>query len=182
MTEKSLNNKLGYVPQRAVMFNMSVEDNIKFGETHYEESLDDVKNAIDIAQAKDFVEEMDDNYSHMIARGGTNVSGGQKQRLAIARAIARRPEIYIFDDTFSALDFKTESNLRKALEENTNDSITILISSRVGSILNADQIILLNDGKIEAKGNHRKLWESSELYREIALSQLSEEELNARIK
>lgn len=182
MTEKSLNNKLGYVPQRAVMFNMSVEDNIKFGETHYEESLDDVKNAIDIAQAKDFVEEMDDNYSHIIARGGTNVSGGQKQRLAIARAIARRPEIYIFDDTFSALDFKTELNLRKALEENTNDSITILISSRVGSILNADQIILLNDGEIKAKGNHRKLWESSELYREIALSQLSEEELNARIK
>lgn len=181
-TEKSLNNKLGYVPQRAVLFNMSVEDNVKFGETHYDENLDDVKKAVEVAQAKDFVEAMDDSYNHIIARGGTNVSGGQKQRLAIARAIARKPEIFIFDDTFSALDFKTESTLRKALEENTKNAITILISSRVGSILNADEIILLDDGKVVAKGTHKELWESNQLYREIALSQLSEEELNAKTR
>lgn len=181
-TEKSLNNKLGYVPQRAVLFNMTVEDNIKFGETHYEENLDDVKKAAAVAQAKDFVEAMDDGYHHLIARGGTNVSGGQKQRLAIARAIARKPGIFIFDDTFSALDFKTESTLRKALEENAKNAITILISSRVGSILNADEIILLDDGKVVAKGTHRELWKSNQLYREIALSQLSQEELNAKTR
>ncbi len=181
-TEKSLNNKLGYVPQKAVLFNMSVEDNVKFGESHYQENLEDVKSALDVAQAKDFIEAMDDQYNHIIARGGTNVSGGQKQRLAIARAIARKPEIFIFDDTFSALDFKTESTLRKALEENTKNAITILISSRVGSILNADKIILLDSGKVVAKGTHKELWKSNQLYREIALSQLSEEELNAKTK
>lgn len=181
-TEKSLNNKLGYVPQKAVLFNMSVEDNVKFGESHYQENLEDVKSALDVAQAKDFIEAMDDQYNHIIARGGTNVSGGQKQRLAIARAIARKPEIFIFDDTFSALDFKTESTLRKALEENTKNAITILISSRVGSILNADKIILLDSGKVVARGTHKELWKSNQLYREIALSQLSEEELNAKTK
>ncbi|MDO4605121.1 MAG: ABC transporter ATP-binding protein [Helcococcus sp.] len=181
-TEKSLNNKLGYVPQKAVLFNMSVEDNVKFGESHYQENLEDVKSALDVAQAKDFIEAMDDQYNHIIARGGTNVSGGQKQRLAIARAIARKPEIFIFDDTFSALDFKTESTLRKALEENTKNAITILISSRVGSILNADKIILLDSGKVVAKGTHKELWKSNKLYREIALSQLSEEELNAKTR
>ncbi len=181
-TEKSLNNKLCYVPQRSVLFNMSVEDNIKFGESYYQKTFDDVKNAIEVAQAKDFVEEMDDKYNNMISRGGTNVSGGQKQRLSIARAIARKPEIFIFDDTFSALDFKTESTLRKALEENTKNAITILISSRVGSILNADKIILLDDGKVVAKGTHKELWQTSNLYREIALSQLSEEELNAKTR
>lgn len=181
-TEKSLNNKLGYVPQKAVLFNMSVEDNVKFGESHYQENLEDVKSALDVAQAKDFIEAMDDQYNHIIARGGTNVSGGQKQRLAIARAIARKPEIFIFDDTFSALDFKTESTLRKALEENTKNAITILISSRVGSILNADKIILLDSGKVVAKGTHKELWKSNQLYREIALSQLSEEELNAKTR
>lgn len=180
--EKSLNNKLGYVPQKAVLFNMSVEDNVKFGESHYQENLEDVKSALDVAQAKDFIEAMDDQYNHIIARGGTNVSGGQKQRLAIARAIARKPEIFIFDDTFSALDFKTESTLRKALEENTKNAITILISSRVGSILNADKIILLDSGKVVAKGTHKELWKSNQLYREIALSQLSEEELNAKTR
>lgn len=181
-TTHSLYNKLGYVPQRAMLFNMSVKDNIKFGENYKDIEDDDVKKAIELAQAKEFVENMEGGYEHTLSRGGTNVSGGQKQRLSIARAIARKPSILIFDDTFSALDFKTESVLRKSLEDIRRQSITILISSRVGSVLSADKIILLNNGEIEAIGTHKELWNNNDLYRENALSQLSEEELDARAK
>lgn len=181
-TLRSLNNKLGYVPQKAVMFNMSVMDNTRFGDSYYEENEEDLKESIRVAQAKDFVEEMDNGYDSMIARGGTNVSGGQKQRLSIARAIARKPGIYIFDDTFSALDFKTESTLRKELERYTKEAITFIVASRVGTVMNADKIVLLNDGEIDSIGTHKELWESSNLYREIVLSQLSEEEINASIR
>lgn len=181
-TLESLNNKIGYVPQKAVMFNMSVMNNTRFGDTYYDETEEDLKDAIKVAQAQDFVEKMDDGYESMIARGGTNVSGGQKQRLSIARAIARKPGIYIFDDTFSALDFKTESVLRKELEKYTNEAITLIVASRVGTVMNADKIVLLNDGEIDSIGTHEELWENSTLYREIALSQLSEEEINESIR
>lgn len=179
---ESLNEKIGYVPQRAVMFNMSVNDNINFGKSKEDITKEGVKKAIEIAQAKDFVEKLDDEYDSIIARGGTNISGGQKQRLSIARAIARNPEIYIFDDTFSALDFKTESVLRKELKQHTKEATSIVVASRVGSIMNSDQIILLEKGRIVGKGTHKELWENNKLYREIALSQLSEEEINESIK
>lgn len=182
MTAYSLNNKIGFVPQQAVMFNMTVKENTTFGEAAKEATFEDVKEAIEVAQAKDFVEDLDDKYDHMIARGGTNISGGQKQRLSIARAIARKPSIYIFDDTFSALDFKTESILRKELLEYTSNAITILVSSRVGSVMNADKIIVLEKGRMVAEGTHKDLWKTSKLYQEIALSQLSEEEINESIK
>lgn len=181
-TFKTLYEKIGYVPQRAVMFNLSVNDNIDFGDSKNKINQEDIDKALDIAQAKDFVSKMDEGTESMIARDGTNVSGGQKQRLSIARAIARDPEIFIFDDTFSALDFKTESILRKELEENTVDKTSIIVASRVGSIMNSDLIILLDKGKIAGKGTHKELWENNNLYREIALSQLSEEEINGSIK
>lgn len=178
----NLYNRLAYVPQRAVMFNKSVEENIKFGKSL--RTIDDeiVEKALEISQAKDFVEKMDQGRDSMISRSGTNISGGQKQRLSIARAIAKNPEIYLFDDTFSALDFKTESVLRKELSEYTKNSSALIVASRVGSIMNADQIILLDKGRIVAQGSHRELWKTSNLYREIALSQLSEEELNESTK
>ncbi|MFM1581700.1 ABC transporter ATP-binding protein [Helcococcus bovis] len=179
---KTLYNKIGYVPQQAVMFNLSVKENIAFGKggTNVDESI--IDEAISISQSKEFVEKMDEGKDSMIARGGTNVSGGQKQRLSIARAIARRAEIFIFDDSFSALDFKTESTLRKQLKENTNEATTLIVASRVGSIMKADKIILLDNGEISGIGTHKKLWENNELYREIVRSQLSEEEINESIK
>lgn len=179
---KTLYNKIGYVPQQAVMFNLSVKENIAFGKggTNVYESI--IDEAISISQSQEFVEKMDEGKDSMIARGGTNVSGGQKQRLSIARAIARRAEIFIFDDSFSALDFKTESTLRKQLKENTNEATTLIVASRVGSIMKADKIILLDNGEISGIGTHKKLWENNELYREIVRSQLSEEEINESIK
>lgn len=179
---KTLYNKIGYVPQQAVMFNLSVKENIAFGKggTNVDESI--IDEAISISQSQEFVEKMDEGKDSMIARGGTNVSGGQKQRLSIARAIARRTEIFIFDDSFSALDFKTESTLRKQLKENTNEATTLIVASRVGSIMKADKIILLDNGEISGIGTHKKLWENNELYREIVRSQLSEEEINESIK
>lgn len=179
---KTLYNKIGYVPQQAVMFNLSVKENIAFGKggTNVDESI--IDEAISISQSQEFVEKMDEGKDSMIARGGTNVSGGQKQRLSIARAIARRAEIFIFDDSFSALDFKTESTLRKQLKENTNEATTLIVASRVGSIMKADKIILLDNGEISGIGTHKKLWENNELYREIVRSQLSEEEINESIK
>ena len=174
----TLHNKLGYVSQKAFMFNASVKENVAYGDNGKGEiSLDKVKEAIDVAQASDFVEKMDGKYDANIARGGTNVSGGQKQRLSIARAIARNPEIYIFDDTFSALDFKTDAELRKALRGYTKDATNMIVAQRIGTIINADKIIVLDKGRCVGMGTHKELLKNCEVYREIALSQLSKEEL-----
>ncbi len=172
-----LNNKIGYVPQKAVMFDGTVNYNISFGEAKEKITKEKVKEAIKVAQAKDFVEKMDDGYSAHIASGGTNVSGGQKQRLAMARAIARDPEIYIFDDSFSALDYKTDYNLRKELKKYTKDATNIIVAQRIGTILQADKIIVLEEGKCVGIGTHKELLKSCEVYKQIALSQLSKEEL-----
>ena len=172
-----LNNKIGYVPQKAVMFDGSVNYNISFGSAKEKITKEKVKEAIKVAQGKDFVEKMDDGYSSHIAAGGTNVSGGQKQRLAMARAIARDPEIYIFDDSFSALDYKTDYNLRKELKKYTKDATNIIVAQRIGTILQADKIIVLDNGKCVGMGTHKELLKSCEVYKQIALSQLSKEEL-----
>ena len=173
-----LHNKIGYVPQKAVMFTGTVKSNVRYGDNGKKEvSIDKIKKAIDIAQARDFVENMDKKYDSHIARGGTNVSGGQKQRLAIARAIARDPEIYIFDDSFSALDYKTDSKLRKELKKYTKDATIMIVAQRIGTIISADKIVVLDKGKCVGIGTHKELLKSCEVYKEIALSQLSEEEL-----
>ena len=173
-----LNNRIGYVPQKAVMFTGTVSDNVSYGDNgrgNIQSSK--VKKAIEIAQAKDFVENMDKKYDAHIARGGTNVSGGQKQRLSIARAIARDPEIYIFDDSFSALDYQTDARLRKELKTYTKDATSLIVAQRIGTIMNADKIIVLDKGECVGIGTHKELLKSCEVYKEIALSQLSEEEL-----
>ena len=176
---EALNNKIGYVPQKAVMFTGTVSSNVKYGNNGKKEiTKEKVKEAIDIAQGTDFVTKMEGKYDAHIARGGTNISGGQKQRLAIARAIARDPEIYIFDDSFSALDYKTDSVLRKELKNYTKDATSIIVAQRIGTIINADKIIVLDKGKCVGVGTHKELLKSCEVYKEIALSQLSEEELD----
>ena len=177
-TTESLNNKLGYVPQKAVMFTGTVEDNVSYGDNGKGNiSLDKVKEAVKVAQGKDFVEKMEGDYQAHIARGGTNVSGGQKQRLAIARAIARDPEIYIFDDSFSALDYKTDATLRKELKKYTKDATSMIVAQRIGTIIHADKIVVLDEGECVGIGTHKELLKTCEVYKEIALSQLSEEEL-----
>ena len=176
---KELNNKIGYIPQTAVMFTGSVFDNVSYGDNGKEKpSMKKVKEAIKVAQGTDFVEAMEGEYDAHIARGGTNISGGQKQRLSIARAIARDPEIYIFDDSFSALDYKTDSSLRKDLKKYTKDATNMIVAQRIGTIMNADKIMVLDKGECVGIGNHKELLKSCDIYREIALSQLSEEELN----
>ena len=172
-----LYNKLGYVSQKAVMFNGTVSSNIEYGDNGKEITKEEIKNAIKIAQAEEFVSKMENTYDAHIAQGGTNVSGGQKQRLSIARAIARNPEIYIFDDSFSALDYKTDSILRKELKKYTKDATILIVAQRIGTIMNADKIIVLDEGKCAGIGTHKELLESCEVYKEIALSQLSKEEL-----
>ncbi len=175
---EALNNKIGYVPQKAVMFTGTVESNVSYGDNGKEKpSLQKVKEAIQVAQATDFVEKMDDTYKSHIARGGTNISGGQKQRLAIARAIARNPEIYIFDDSFSALDYKTDATLRKELKKYTKDATCLIVAQRIGTIIHADKIVVLDKGECVGIGTHKELLKTCEVYKEIALSQLSEEEL-----
>ena len=177
-TTEALNNRLGYVPQKAVMFTGTVEENISYGDNGKGNiSLDKVKKAIEVAQGKDFVEKMEDGYKANIARGGTNISGGQKQRLAIARAIARDPEIYIFDDSFSALDYKTDAILRKELKKYTKDATCMIVAQRIGTIIHADKIVVLDEGECVGIGTHKELLKTCEIYKEIALSQLSEEEL-----
>jgi len=172
------NNKIGYVPQKAFMFTGSVKENVAYGENGSEiPSEKKIKEAIEVAQGTDFVSKMENTYDAHIARGGTNVSGGQKQRLAIARAIARNPEIYIFDDSFSALDYKTDSTLRKELKKYTKDATSMIVAQRIGTILNADKIIVLDKGKCVGMGTHKELLKTCEVYKEIALSQLSKEEL-----
>ena len=174
---ESLYNKLGYVSQKAVIFDGTVEENVSYGENNKEKSDKLIKKAIEVAQAKEFVEKLDDKYDSHIASSGTNISGGQKQRLSIARAIARNPEIYIFDDSFSALDYKTDSLLRKALKEYTRDATTLIVAQRIGTIMNADKIIVLDEGKCVGIGTHKELLKNCEVYKQIAMSQLSKEEL-----
>ena len=178
-TQEFLHNKIGYVPQKAVMFNGTVTSNISYGDNGKEKpNKDEVQKAIEVAQGKEFVEKMEGVYDAHIAQGGTNVSGGQKQRLAIARAIARNPEIYIFDDSFSALDYKTDSMLRKELKKYTKDATSLIVAQRIGTIMNADKIIVLDNGECVGQGTHKELLKNCEVYKQIALSQLSEEELN----
>lgn len=173
---EDLYSKIGYVPQTAVLFSGTVESNIKYGAPKI--SQDDVKFAAEIAQAESFVEGLTEKYQAPIAQGGTNVSGGQKQRLSIARAIARDPEIYIFDDSFSALDFKTDAALREALNKATKNKTVLIVAQRISTIMNADKIIVMDEGKIVGSGRHKELMKTCDVYREIASSQLSEEELS----
>ena len=175
-TFKNLNNKVGYIPQKAVMFTGTVKDNITYGESSKRVSEDDIKEALKISQAN-FVNKLEKGIDSHVARGGTNLSGGQKQRLSIARTIARHPEIFIFDDTFSALDYKTDLNLRKELKKYTKDSTNLIVAQRIGTIMNADKILVLDNGKCVGVGTHKELLKSCDVYKEIALSQLSEEEL-----
>ena len=160
------------------MFTGTVKENIKFGDNGKKEATDEVvKKVIEVAQASEFVEKMEGKLNSHIARGGTNVSGGQKQRLSIARAIARNPEIYIFDDTFSALDYKTDATLRKELKKYTKDATCLIVAGRIGTIMNADKIVVLDKGECVGIGNHKELLKTCPVYKEIALSQFREEEL-----
>lgn len=172
-----LHHKLGYVPQRAVLFSGNVESNVNYGDGAEDRTIEDVKRAVSIAQSTDFVEKMEGQYQAPIAQGGTNVSGGQKQRLSIARAVIRNPEIFIFDDSFSALDYKTDRVLRDALKAETGDSTRLIVAQRIGTILDADKILVLDEGKVVGEGTHKELMETCEVYRQIAYSQLSKEEL-----
>ena len=170
-----LREKIGYVPQKGVLFSGTIESNIKYGNKNAGEDL--VETASRVAQATEFIDSKPDRYETPISQGGSNVSGGQKQRLSIARAIAKEPEIYIFDDSFSALDFKTDAKLRRALKEETGDATVLIVAQRISTILHAEQIVVLDQGKIVGIGNHKQLLKNCEVYKEIALSQLSKEEL-----
>ena len=176
-TFESLHNKLGYVSQKAVMFDGTVKYNVSYGKSNKKITKEKVEEALKIAQGYDFVSKMDKSIDSHIASGGTNVSGGQKQRLSIARAIAKDPEIYIFDDSFSALDYKTDSVLRKALKENVKDATTLIVAQRIGTILNADKIVVLDNGNVVGIGTHKQLLKNCDVYKEIAYSQLSRKEL-----
>ena len=175
----TLRGKIGYVPQKATLFSGTVSGNVNYGDTSGERTPEDVRKAVAIAQGTDFVERMEDGYEGRIAEGGTNLSGGQKQRLSIARAVCRRPEFYIFDDSFSALDYKTDRLLREALGKETAGVTNLIVTQRIGTIMDADTIVVLDKGRIAGIGTHGDLMKSNEVYREIAYSQLSEEELIA---
>ena len=175
MAKKDLCDRIGYVPQKSVLFSGTIDSNLRYG--CEDASEEEIRKAAEIAQADEFIEEKDEKYHSPIAQGGTNVSGGQKQRLSIARAIAKKPEILIFDDSFSALDYKTDVALRRTLKESTADTTTIIVAQRISTILHADQIIVLDEGKVAGKGTHKELLKNCEVYRQIATSQLSEEEL-----
>ncbi len=175
---EALYNKIGYIPQKSVLFSGTVSSNVAFGENAGRKATEeDIRDAVRIAQGKDFVENMENTYDADIARGGTNVSGGQKQRLSIARAVCKKPEIYIFDDSFSALDYKTDRVLRTALRKETKGVTSMIVAQRIGTIMDADKIVVLNEGKVEGIGKHKDLLKTCGVYREIAMSQLSEEEL-----
>ncbi len=175
---RQLREKLGYIPQRSVLFTGSVSSNVAYGDNGKgESSLGDIKKSVYIAQASDFVEALPEGYDAPISQGGTNVSGGQKQRLSIARAICREPEIFIFDDSFSALDFKTDKNLRKAIKSELSGTTSLIVAQRIGTVRDADRIVVLEEGNLVGSGRHEELMRDCEVYREIALSQLSEEEL-----
>ncbi|WP_422658691.1 ABC transporter ATP-binding protein [Paenibacillus sp. EC2-1] len=175
MKQEDLRAKIGFVPQKALLFTGSIADNIRYGK---EDATDEeVKHAAEVAQAADFISAMEGGYEAEISQGGGNVSGGQKQRLSIARALVRRPEVYVFDDSFSALDFKTDAKLRAALKEETTESTVLIVAQRVSTVMDADRIIVLDQGRIAGIGTHEELMENSEVYREIVSSQLSEEEI-----
>ena len=179
-TQEFLHNKIGYVPQKAVMFSDTVINNVDYGENGKKEKTEEqIKKAIEVAQGKDFIEKMENKYESHISAGGSNMSGGQKQRIAIARAIARDPEIYIFDDSFSALDYKTDFKLRKELKEYTKDATSIIVAQRIGTVMHADKIIVLEDGKSVGIGTHKELLKNCSVYQEIAYSQLSKDELES---
>ena len=177
----ALHDRIGYVSQRAVMFSGTVESNVAYGEkkglTFTEEK---VKEAVRIAQGQDFVEKKEDGHQAFVSQGGTNFSGGQKQRLSIARAVCREPEIFLFDDSFSALDYKTDKQLRQALKRELAGATSVIVAQRIGTIRDADLIVVLEEGKVVGKGTHDELMQNCEVYREIAYSQLSEEELNGQ--
>jgi ATP-binding cassette, subfamily B, multidrug efflux pump len=177
-TQRALHRKIGYVPQKANLFSGTISSNVRYGDVSSERTDEDVKRAIAIAQGTDFVEAMDGGYEAAIAQGGTNVSGGQKQRLSIARAVCRKPEIYIFDDSFSALDYRTDRLLRSALKKETADVTSIIVAQRVGTIMDADKIVVLDNGMVVGTGKHRDLLETCPVYKEIVYSQLSEEDLS----
>lgn len=175
MSQESLRAKIGFVPQRAVLFTGTIADNIRYGK---EDATDEeIKHAADVAQATEFILNMKDGFNSIISQGGTNISGGQKQRLSIARALVRKPEIYIFDDSFSALDFKTDAKLRAALKKETTNATVFIVAQRVSTVMDADKIIVLDEGKVAGIGTHRELLNTCPVYREIVVSQLSEEEL-----
>ncbi|MBN7773627.1 ABC transporter ATP-binding protein [Clostridium aminobutyricum] len=177
-SQEALYNKIGYVPQKAVLFKGSVSSNVGYGDNGRSEATeDDIKKAVKIAQGLDFVEKLEGQYEADIAQGGSNISGGQKQRLAIARAVCRKPEILIFDDSFSALDYKTDRMLRSELKKETSEVTSLIVAQRIGTIMDADQIIVLDEGRVVGKGTHKELLGFCEVYKEIAMSQLSEEEL-----
>lgn len=176
-TQEALHRKLGYVPQQAVMFTGTVEENIRYGDLGAERTAAEVQQAVATAQAADFVGKLDGGLGGHVAEGGTNFSGGQKQRLSIARAVCRRPEIYLFDDTFSALDYRTDRALRAALKQETAGTTTLVVAQRIGTIMEADRIVVLDGGRVVGIGTHRELLQSCPVYREIAVSQLSAEEL-----
>ena len=175
VSQHELREKIGYVPQKGVLFSGTIDSNLRYGKEDATEK--EIEKAAKIAQATEFIETKPEKYNTEIAQGGSNVSGGQKQRLSIARAIAKNPEIYIFDDSFSALDFKTDVALRKSLKAETGDSTVLIVAQRISTILNAEQIIVLDEGKIVGKGTHKELLNNCEVYKQIALSQLSKEEL-----
>jgi ATP-binding cassette subfamily B protein len=176
---ETLHNKIGYVSQKAALFRGTVSSNVSYGENAagVAPTEDAIKQAVSIAQGTDFIEAMDGGYEAAISQGGTNVSGGQKQRISIARAVARSPEIYIFDDSFSALDYKTDQALRSALKRETAGVTSMIVAQRIGTIMDADKIIVLDEGVIVGSGTHKELLATCEVYKEIAMSQLSEEEL-----
>ncbi len=175
MTQQHLRAKIGFVPQKVVLFSGTIAENIRYGKK--DATDDEIKRATETAQATEFISNLPDGFASVIAQGGTNISGGQKQRLSIARALVRRPEIYVFDDNFSALDFKTDALLRAALKKETLTSTVLIVAQRVNTVMDADQIIVLDEGKIAGIGNHKELIKTCEVYREIVYSQLSEEEL-----
>lgn len=178
--EEVLNDKIGYIPQKAVIFSGTINYNIGFGKVNGKKvSLKKIKESANVAQASEFIEKLDNKYNSLVARSGTNLSGGQKQRIAIARAIARNPEIYIFDDSFSALDYKTDYTLRKELKKYTKSATILIVAQRIGTIINADKIIVLDNGNCVGIGTHKELLKTCDVYKEIALSQLKEDELNA---
>lgn len=176
-TQEQLRNKIGYVSQKATLFTGTIQSNIVFGDNGRGDMKDFLEDAVETAQAEEFVQELDGKYEGYVAPGGANLSGGQKQRISIARAICRRPEILIFDDSFSALDYKTDKVLRKALDEKCKDTTRLIVAQRIGTIRDADQIIVLDEGNIAGKGTHEELMKNCEVYRQIAYSQLNEEEL-----
>jgi ATP-binding cassette subfamily B protein len=175
ISQKYLRSKIGFIPQKAILFAGTINENLRYGKENATDK--EIKHAADVAQATEFIVKMPDGFDSIIAQGGTNVSGGQMQRLSIARALVRKPEIYIFDDTFSALDFKTDAKLRAALKSETQNSTVLIVAQRVSTVMDADQIIVLEDGKIVGLGTHNELMKTSDVYKGIVQSQLSAEEI-----